>query len=139
MTIKIKPSSAQQNMVPVVKSQNEELMQVTYIAMQEGVDLHGDYVSTEEVRKAHESFAGSYQRANLFHMVMTDKFSVLESYLAPVDMVIDERFVVKGTWLMTLQIKDDTLWSLIKSQEINGISIGAMCNVEEVEEEDDDN
>lgn len=122
----------------VIKSTNEELKQVTYVCMvPNSVDLQGDYTSESEVRKAMESFNKSQQRANLFHYVMTDTFHVVESYLAPVDFTLGEHEVKKGTWLMTLQIKNDELWELIKSGEVNGISIGAKAQIEELEEQDD--
>jgi hypothetical protein len=121
--------------VQVAKALNEELKQVTYVAMlPDSTDLHGDYTSAEEVRKAKESFNSSLQRANLFHMAMTDTFEVIESYIAPADMVLNSQAVTKGTWLMTLQVKDDNLWELIKSGQINGISIGAMAEVEELDD-----
>lgn len=127
-----------QDKLQVVKSANQELKQATFIAMlPDSVDLHGDYTSAEEVRKAMESFNKSAKRTNLFHLAMSDSFEVLESYLAPVDFMLNDEFVAKGTWLMTLQIKDDSLWSLIKSGEVNGISIGAMANVEIIEEENE--
>lgn len=117
------------------KAVNEELKQVTYVAMlPDSVDLHGDYVSAEEVRKAKESFNKSEQRANLFHMAMTDTFEVIESYLAPCDMELNGYEVKKSTWLMTLQIKDDNLWTMIKNDEITGISIGAVGDYEEIKE-----
>ena len=123
--------------LPITKSVNEELKQVTYVAMiPDSTDLHGDYTSEEEVRKAKESFNRSNMQANLFHVAMTDTFSVIESYLAPVDFSLDDKFVKKGTWLMTLQVNDDNVWSLIKSGEINGISIGALASVEKIEEEE---
>lgn len=119
----------------LLKSMNEELKQVTYVAMlPDSTDLHGDFTSAEEVRKAKESFNQSVQRANLFHLYMTESFEVIESYLAPADFEIEGQQVLKGTWLMTLQVHDDTLWDLIKAGEINGISIGAKANVETVEE-----
>ncbi len=121
--------------VQVAKALNEELKQVTYVAMlPDSTDLHGDYTSAEEVRKAKESFNSSLQRANLFHMVMTDTFDVIESYIAPADMVLNSQAVTKGTWLMTLQIKDDNLWEMVKSGQVNGISIGAMAEVEELDD-----
>ena len=121
--------------VKVAKSLNEELMQVTYVAMlPDSTDLSGDFTSAEEVRKAKESFNNSEQRANLFHMSMTDTFSVIESYLAPADMILNNQAVLKGTWLMTLQINDSDLWELVKSGDINGISIGAEASVETLEE-----
>lgn len=126
---------SKQNNVPVIKALNEELMQVTYVAMlPDSTDLAGDFTSAEEVRKAKESFNKSEQRANLFHMSMTDTFSVLESYLAPADMILNNQAVLKGTWLMTLQINDSDLWELVKSGDINGISIGAEATVETLEE-----
>ncbi len=126
---------SKQNNVPVIKALNEELMQVTYVAMlPDSTDLAGDFTSAEEVRKAKESFNKSEQRANLFHMSMTDTFAVIESYLAPADMILNNQAVLKGTWLMTLQINDSDLWELVKSGDINGISIGAEATVETLEE-----
>lgn len=122
--------------LPVTKAVDEELKQVTYVAMiPDHTDLHGDYTSETEVRKAKESFNKSMMRANLFHMVMTDTFDVIESYLAPCDMVLNDQFVKKSTWLMTLQVHDDTLWQMIKDDEVTGISIGALASVEDAENE----
>ena len=124
--------------LPITKALDEELMQVTYVAMlPDSTDLHGDYTSAEDVRKAKESFNKSMQRANLFHMVMTDTFEICESYLAPTDFVLGEQFVAKGTWLVTLQVHDDTVWNLIKSGEINGVSIGATAKVTNLETEEE--
>jgi hypothetical protein len=119
----------------VVKALEEELKQVTYVAMlPDHTDLHGDYTSEEEVRKAKESFNKSMMRANLFHLVMTDTFDIIESYLAACDMTLNGQFVKKSTWLITLQVHDDTLWQMIKDDEITGISIGALANVEDADE-----
>lgn len=118
----------------VIKGLDQELMQVTYVAMKPGVDLHGDLVELDEIRKAKESFNKSMMRANLFHLVMTDSFEVCESYLAPCDMVLNEHFVEKGTWLITLQVFDPSLWELIKNDEITGISIAATARVETIDE-----
>lgn len=116
--------------IPVAKSVNEELMQVTYVAMKPGVDLHGDLVDVETIRLAKESFNKSAQRANLFHLTMTNSFKVIESYQIPCDVNLNEHFVEKGSWLMTLQVNDSDVWEMIKTDDINGISIGAMAEVE---------
>jgi hypothetical protein len=124
--------------LPIEKQHNDELMQVTYVAMlPDSTDLTGDYTSAEDVRKAMESFNKSAMRANLFHRVMTDKFHVVESYLAPTDFVLNEIPVAKGTWLMTFQINDENIWKMIKSGDITGISIGARATVETLEEDND--
>lgn len=119
----------------IAKAVNEELKQVTYVAMLPGIDLHGDFTSAEEVRKAKESFNKSHQQANLFHMVNTDQFEVIESYLSPADMVLNSIAVLKGTWIMTLQINEDSLWQMIKDGDVIGLSIGAMADVTDVETE----
>ena len=123
--------------LPVTKAVDEELKQVTYVAMiPDHTDLHGDYTSEQEVRKAKESFNKSLMRANLFHMAMTDTFDVIESYLAPCEMILNEQLVKKSTWLMTLQVHDDDLWQMIKDEEITGISIGALASVEKIESDE---
>ena len=118
--------------IPVAKSVNEELMQVTYVAMKPGVDLHGDLVDVETIRLAKESFNKSAQRANLFHLTMTNSFKVIESYQIPCDVNLNEHFVEKGSWLMTLQVNDSDVWEMIKTDDINGISISAMAEVEDL-------
>lgn len=131
-----KPSSAQQNMVPITKALDEELMQATFVVMiPDEVDLHGDTTSESEVRKACHNFNKFCMKANLFHMVETDTFEFLESYILPTDIVLGDKFVKKGTWVATIQALDEGLWALIKSGDINGVSIGALAMVEEIEED----
>jgi len=126
--------------IQIAKSLDQELMQVTYVAMKaDFTDAHGDYTSSEEVRKAKESFNKNLLKkqtmSNLFHMFETTAFDVIESYLAPADMSLNGHFVQKGDWLMTLQINDESLWEMVKKGEVVGLSIGASANVEKLEEE----
>jgi len=119
---------------------SDKLKQVTYVAMKANfTDAHGDYTDEEEVRKAKESFNKALHSAkklsNLFHLFKTDTFDVIESYLAPADMSLNGHYVQKGDWLMTLQINDDDLWDMIEKGEIVGLSIGALAQIEELEEE----
>lgn len=118
----------------VVKSTNEELKQATFIVMvPDEVDLHGDIISEDEVRKACFNFNKHCRSPNLFHVVKTASFEFAESYVSPVEFQLGEKTVKKGTWLATVQVNDDTLWELIKSGEVNGLSIGAMALVEDLE------
>lgn len=125
--------------IKIIKSTDEILKQVTYVVMKaDFTDAHGDYTSSDEVRKAKESFNRALLRkqtmSNLFHMFETNTFDVIESYIAPADMNLNGHFVSKGDWLMTLQINDDSLWDMIVKGEIVGLSIGAIANIESVEE-----
>jgi hypothetical protein len=121
--------------IQVAKAIDEELKQATFIVMvPDEADAHGDITSEEEVRKACHNFNKYSMQANLFHLVKTDTFEFAESYLAPVDMVIGDNIVQKGTWLCTVQCLDDGLWELIKSGEVCGVSIGALASVEQIED-----
>lgn len=120
----------------IVKAVNEELKQATYVVMvPDEVDLHGDIVSEEEVRKACHNFNKHSMQPNLFHMVKTETFEFCESYCTPVEFTLGDKEVKKGTWVATIQVLDDDLWELIKSGEVSGLSIGAMASVEEIGEE----
>ena len=124
--------------VQVVKSVNEELKQATFVVMAPNeVDLHGDTVSEEEVRKACYNFNKHSNQANLFHITKTATFEFAESYVAPVDFVLGDVLVQKGTWLATVQVLDDNLWNLVKSGEVNGLSVSALASTLKGEEDDD--
>lgn len=125
--------------LPISKATNEELMQVLYVAMvPDEVDLHGDVTTVDEVRKACHNFNQHCMKANLFHMVETDTFSIIESYLAPTDFILGDKLVKANTWLVNLQVHDDDVWSLVKSGQINGVSIGALASVQPIEEDTDE-
>lgn len=118
----------------IIKSLDTKLQQVTYVALQPGVDLHGDLIEVDEIRKAKESFNKSKTvKPNLFHLVNTSAFDVIESYQIPCDVTLSGHFVAKGSWLQTLQIHSKELWDMIEKDEINGISIGALAEWEPVD------
>lgn len=120
----------------IAKSLDKKLKQVTYIVMvPDSVDLHGDFTSENEVQKAMKSFNLSPRRTNLFHKVMTKSFDIIESYCAPVDFILGETEVKKGTWLMTFQVHDKSIWNAIESGEINGCSISGLASVQEVNDD----
>jgi len=116
--------------VEVVKGVNNELMQATFVALApEETDLHGDIYSAQEIAKGCHSFNTNCMQTNLGHLVMvgSDVCSVVESYIAPVDMQIDSTFVKKGTWLQVWQFTDGDTWEGVKKGTWNGISIGCLA------------
>lgn len=121
--------------VAVSKSSNEELMQATFVVLEphssdEEFDLHGDTNSEEEVRKACHNFNTYSCKANLLHLADTDTFAFVESYIAPVDFILGEEFVKKGTWLATIQVFDEEIWELVKSRYFTGLSIQGLARTE---------
>ena len=78
-------------------------------------------------------------KANLMHLVETNGFTFIESYITPAEMVISDRIIKAGTWLATIEVSDDPehdwIWDGIKSGKFNGLSIQAMGDVERIEED----
>lgn len=118
----------------ITKALNEELMQATFVVLvPDEVDLHGDIYDSTEVLKACHSFNQHCRKANLLHLMNTSAFSIAESYIVPTDMILEEKFVKKGSWLTVLQFHDEELWEGVKIGRFNGVSIGALASVESIE------
>jgi len=119
----------------ITKSADEELKQAMFIVMvPDEVDLHGDITSEEDVRKACHNFNKFCRQPNLYHIAKTTSFEFVENYICPCDMNVNGYEIKKGTWLCTIQCLSDSLWELVKSGYINGVSIGALGQVGELKE-----
>jgi hypothetical protein len=117
--------------VSISKALDEELKQATFLVLSpDEVDKHGDTYDADEVRKACHNFQVHCRKANLFHASETDLASIVESYIAPSDFYLGEQFIKKGSWLQVWQVEDDEVWGLIKSGDINGVSVGCAANYE---------
>ena len=117
--------------VQITKAVNEELKQATFLVLApDEVDLQGDTYSADEVRKACHNFNQHCMTANLLHLVETDTFDIVESYISPVDMILNDVVIKAGSWMSVLQIYSDEIWSEIKDGNLTGVSIGATANTE---------
>lgn len=122
--------------IPITKAVNEELKQATFLVLApEEVDLHGDIYSTEEVRKACHNFNSHSMTANLLHLITTNSFSIVESYIAPVDMVLNEKIIKAGSWCCVIQVHEDEIWEDIKKGNLTGVSVACLAKTEYLEEE----
>ena len=119
----------------MLKSSDALLKQGLYVVLvPDEVDAHGDLYDKITVNKACENFNKSNARANLFHMLDTDSFSIIESYIAPVDMQFQEEVVKAGTWLVKLQFSDELFEGVVNGL-YSGVSIGAMALTEKIDTE----
>jgi hypothetical protein len=128
--------------IAVLKAVDEMQRMATFVVLEPQddsgftSDLHGDYYDAQTVEKACRSFNNQCKKANLFHAIETTAFSFVESYITPADMVINETFIKKGTWLATIQVSEEPeyefIWQGILSGEFNGLSIQAMGTVEHI-------
>ena len=124
---------------PVFKQAQEELKQATFLVLSpDEVDLHGDIYDAVEVRKACHNFNIHCRKANLLHLFDTDAFSIVESYISPVDMQMGETIIKAGSWLAVLQFNDDSIWEGVKNGSYTGVSIGGVAQAELLNEDNDD-
>jgi hypothetical protein len=126
--------------VPVVKSLNEDQKLATFVVLEpqddDGMttDGHSDWYSAEEVEKACHNFNRFCRKANLLHLVETDSFEFVESYITKAAMVLGDQYIKEGTWLATCYFKDDDLWSGVKDGTFNGLSIQGYASTQPIEE-----
>lgn len=118
--------------VQIAKSLNEELRQATYVVLEpDTVDLHEDIYTAAEVSKACHNFNTFCRKAFIDHAEETDKASIVESYVSPVEMILGDEYVAKGTWLAVVQYDKD-LWKEVKKGTYTGLSIGAYAKTETI-------
>ena len=121
--------------VQITKAVNEELKQATFLVLApDEVDLQGDTYSADEVRKACHNFNQHCMTANLLHLVETDTFDIVESYISPVDMILNDVVIKAGSWMSVLQIYSDEIWSEIKDGNLTGVSVACLADTEYLDE-----
>lgn len=127
-------SEVDSNFVPIAKSSNPVYKQALFVVLEpDTVDAHGDIYDAETVMKACHNFNKSKTvKPNLYHITDTDGFDVVESFIAPISMVLSGEVVKAGTWLVNLQFGDN-LWAKAQAGEFSGVSIGAIAEYEEME------
>lgn len=125
----------------ITKSLNEEKRLATFVVLEpqedDGMttDLHGDYYDEETILDACIQFNKNIhlRKGKLLHMVETQGYSFVESYIAPVNMSIGGVTIKKGTWLQTIYVEADWIWEGIKDGTFNGLSVECMGTTEDIE------
>lgn len=94
----------------------------------EEIDAQDDIYSADEIRQAAHKFMTDFGGLGLQHQVnVNGKVKILETYIAPQDLTFGSEVVKKGTWLLGVRVLDDKLWSMVKSGELTGFSIGGSA------------
>ena len=85
-----------------------------------------------EITKAAYWFAKNGNKVDLQHSFEPlDGANVVESWIAKADFDIDGETIKKGTWLMTVEVADESVWEGIEKGEITGFSMGGLGNYSE--------
>ena len=97
-------------------------------------DAHGNFMTEDEIRKAAYWFAKNGDKVDLQHSFEpVDGVTVVETYVAPSDMEIEGQPVIKGTWLMTVEVENADVWNKVQKGEVTGFSMGGIGKYSETE------
>lgn len=121
--------------VPLLKANADEQTVTGVVLQPEVVDAQGDIMDKEVIRKAAHTFVAKYNMATklgLMHKHFNDQFELLESWLAPHDVVINGTTIKEGAWIMTVKVKDAKIWKLVKEAKLKGFSIGGKAKVKKL-------
>lgn len=102
-------------------------------------DTDGNFMTEEEIIKAAYWFAKNGDKVDLQHnFEPLSGATVVETWVAKADFEIEDTAVKKGTWLITVEITDDSVWKDIHDGKITGFSMGGVGQFSE-EDTDLDN
>jgi len=91
-------------------------------------DSQGDTYDVRTIKETAHLWLTDYRNIGLQHKALVNRHvKVVESYIAPIDMVIEGTSVKAGTWLIKVRIEDDELWAQVKSGELTGFSIAGFA------------
>lgn len=114
--------------IATTKADGEEHYVLGIVLEPDIIDAQDDTYTADEVRAASERFMEMHRNLGLMHkQKVNDKVQILENYIAPVDMLIGDIKVKKGTWLMGVRVKDESLWKAVKDGDLTGFSIGGSA------------
>lgn len=109
-----------------VDDEKRELLGIVYAP--DVIDAQGDSASAEEIEKAQRKFNAGAKTLGIMHKERSgERAYIVESYLAPTDFRLNGRLVKRGTWLMSVRVTDDELWSKVKSGKITGFSMAGRA------------
>lgn len=111
-------------------TENHYVTGIVYEPMEE--DSHGNYMTAEEITRTAYWFAKNGDKVDLQHsFVSLENASVVETWVAKADFKIGDEVIKEGTWLMTVEVSDESVWEAIQKGEITGFSMGGLGNYSE--------
>ena len=116
-------------------TENHYVTGIVYEPMTE--DAHNNYMTEEEIAKAAYGFAKNGNKIDLQHNFESlEGASVVESWIAKSDTVIEGNEIKKGAWLMTVELPGDSeAWDSVQKGELTGFSMGGVGKYSEVDDD----
>lgn len=112
--------------VKLLELKGEEVFGVVYAPNEKDAD--GDEMEADVIAAACYEYNTFFRNTLYRHKfpLTQDQVVLLESYIAPTDMKVNELEIKAGSWLQRWQIKDPSLQDQIRRGEIVGFSLGGF-------------
>lgn len=124
--------------VPIIKAADEKRLLTGVVLEPDSVDAHYDTIPADVIETAAHEFLAEYNKSTtlgLQHEDMEPPLELVESWIVPIDLVLGNTTVKKGSWVITVKVNDDELWQAVKDGKYTGFSIGGLATVENLEQE----
>jgi hypothetical protein len=116
--------------VRILKADSPERIVLGIVAEPDVEDSQGDQQTAEEIEKASNWFMEKAQKITIITDENHDnddfKATLLENYIARVDMSLEGEVIKKGTWLQALRLDEET-WEKVESGELTGFSMAGTA------------
>lgn len=124
--------------VKIIKGEDEAQKLVYGVVYEpEVLDAHGDFMNAAEIEKAAHTFMTEYRQIDKQHNFTAGAGELVESYVAPADMTVNEQVITKGSWVIVTKATDE-IWEAIEKGDITGYSMGGVAEVVEIEKQEEE-
>ena len=114
-------------MVSICKQLDEKQLVFGVVLEPDVQDAHGDVFPQEVIEDAAHNFMRDSQMLGIMHVDHAGA-EIVESFIAPIELVMGGQTVREGSWVMGMHISDGELWSAVKAGTFTGFSVGALGN-----------
>ena len=114
----------------VLKADEERQIIYGVVMEPDEYDTDFNWTTTEEIEKAAHFFMEEGVGIDKEHSRKDIDASVVESYIAPTDFEMDDKSVVKGSWVMAVHVKDTEEWEALKEDGRLQFSIDALALID---------
>lgn len=126
-----------ESLIEITKFSEEQMIAIEplYCKPMES-DAHDQGMTEEEIRKMVDNINTNISKisGNIGHVFNTDGFYFVKAWVNECECMIGSEFVPEGQPIIKVQFTDETLWSMRKTGQLQGLSIGALGVIVENEE-----
>ena len=112
--------------IEVVKTDGTQRLVYLVVIKPNTLDTDNQWFAPEDVELVAHRFLVRYGlgEAHLFeeHDKKLSGVFIAQSYIAPVDFMLNNRRIIEGTWLVVLYVENDEIWDKIMKGELTGAS-----------------